>query len=112
VIKFKIQVTCNHFNKIAARLPKATGVIVRNAASDIEAHAKAVVPVDTKKLKNSIATEMTSATTAEVGPHTDYAVYVEYGTYKMAARPYMTPAADRVRPSFILAMSRLEERLR
>ena len=31
----------------------------------------------------------------EIGPNTDYDVYVEFGTYKMAARPYVRPGAER-----------------
>lgn len=31
----------------------------------------------------------------EIGPNTNYDVYVEFGTYKMAARPYVRPGAER-----------------
>lgn len=32
-----------------------------------------------------------------VGTNVDYAAYVEYGTYKMQAQPYLRPAADQVK---------------
>ena len=81
---------------------------VAKAAYDIEGQAKAVVPVDTGNLKNSIQTESgDSDLTKYVGPHTDYAVHVEYGTYKMRAQPYLRPAAERVRPGFIAAMQQI-----
>lgn len=108
----RIVIKYNNFPKIAAKLPQAVNAIVRKAAFDVEAHAKSVVPVDTGKLKNSITTEMTSQTSAIVAPHTEYAIYVEFGTRKQRAQPYMRPAAEKVRPAFIAACSRLEEHLR
>ncbi len=30
--------------------------------------------------------------------HSDHAVFVEFGTHKMAAQPYLTPATQRVAP--------------
>lgn len=39
--------------------------------------------------------------TASVGPTTDYAPYVEYGTRKMSAEPAVRPAFNTVKPKFI-----------
>lgn len=39
---------------------------------------------------------------------TDYAVYVEFGTYKMAAQPYMRPAAEYAAAGAQRAASRAE----
>lgn len=108
----KIVIKYNNLTRIAARLPEAVSAIVRKAAFDVEANAKAVVPVDTGKLKNSITSEFPSQTKAIVAPHTDYAAYVEYGTRKQRAKPYMRPAAEKVAPAFIEACKRLEERLK
>lgn len=99
---------------LAADLGKAgfdttrkAGQAVRKAATDIEAGAKAIAPVDTGNLRNSIGTSMHGPLSAEVGPTAHYGIYVEFGTYKMAAQPYMGPAADRVEPSFVAAMEQL-----
>lgn len=108
----KIVIKYNHLPKIAAKLPDAVSVIVRKAAFDVEANAKAVVPVDTGTLKNSITTEFPTKTSAIIAPHTDYAVYVEYGTNRQSAKPYMRPAAEKVAPAFFAACQRLEEKLR
>lgn len=108
----KIIIKYNRLPQIAGRLPDAVGAIVRKAAFDIEANAKAVVPVDTGKLKNSITSEFPSPTKAIIAPHTDYAAFVEYGTRRQRAKPYMRPAAEKVAPAFIEALKRLEERLR
>lgn len=108
----KITIQSNRFREIARKAHKAANVIVRKAAIDVEAHAKAVVPVDTGMLKNSITTEYPTETSAIVAPHTEYEQYVEYGTRRQRAKPYMRPAAEKVRPSFVVACEKLEEHLR
>jgi HK97 gp10 family phage protein len=63
--------------------------------------------VDTGFLKNSISVEPAGDLTAYVGPHAEYAIYVEYGTYKSRAQPYLLPSAEKVRPAFIAAMKQI-----
>lgn len=115
---FKIKIVYNNLPKIAARLPEAVETIVRETASDVEANAKAVVPVDTGTLKRSIRAKMVSQTQAIVAAQRDYAIYVEYGHRKrnhrgfVAARPYMRPAAEKAKPGFLAALRRLEEKLK
>ena len=109
----KIVITFNRFPEIAAKLPAETSAVVRKSAYDVEANAKAVVPVDTGALKNSINTTMEGEFTAIVAPHTEYAVFVEFGTHNpnYPKQPYMTPAAEIVRPAFEAAMKQLLARL-
>jgi HK97 gp10 family phage protein len=107
-----ITITFNRFPEIAAKLPKETSAVVRKTAFDVEARAKMVVPVDTGALKNSITTEMQGDMTAIVAPHTEYAVFVEYGTSRGSpAQPYMTPAAEAMQAPFERAMTQLLNRL-
>jgi len=53
--------------------------------------ATGIVPVKTGNLKRSIDTEIIE-NTLTLGATMPYAPYVEYGTPKMAARPYLRPA--------------------
>jgi HK97 gp10 family phage protein len=108
----RIVITYNNLPQIAERLFEVVSAIIRKASYDVEAHAKSVVPVDTGKLKNSITVEFPSQTKAIISPHTEYAVFVEFGTRRQRAKPYMRPAAERVTPSFLEAMRRLEEHLK
>lgn len=54
-------------------------------------HARERVPVDAGTLRDSI-TSIVDDESVTVGSDKDYAVPVETGTYKMAARPYLKPA--------------------
>ena len=107
-MKTTVTIKFNRFPEIAAALPEKTTTVVAKTAFDVQAHAQNVVPVDTGNLKNSIATSFENdGLTAIVAPHTEYAAYVEFGTRRMSAQPYMTPAAERVRPVFIAAMKKM-----
>lgn len=60
----------------------------------VETHAKLLVPVDTGFLRSRITVDEVTPQEAIIGPHTDYAEHVEFGTSRMAAQPYMRPALD------------------
>lgn len=86
--------------------------VVRKTAYDIEASAKALAPVDTGNLKGSISHSdlrigNTGTLVAEIGPTANYGVFLEQGTSRMAAQPFMGPAADRHTPGFEQAMQQL-----
>ena len=52
-----------------------------------------IVPVDTGRLRGSIAVEEDeNKMEVMIGTDVKYAPYVEFGTCKMAARPYLRPA--------------------
>lgn len=55
------------------------------------AYARERVPVDTGALRDSIEATV-EGDTLTVGSDKSYALPVETGTYKMAARPYLKPA--------------------
>ena len=58
-----------------------------------ESHAKELCPVDTGRLRNSISHE-TDSDSVYIGTNVEYAAFVELGTSKMKARPYLRPAAE------------------
>lgn len=55
--------------------------------------AQGICPVDTGFLKSSIEGSGKD-TTGEIEATAEYAQYVEYGTWKMSAQPYFTPAVE------------------
>ena len=76
---------------------KKQEAIVREIALAIEYEAKRLCPVDTGRLRASITTEKIDTATYGVGTNVEYAPYVEFGTRKMAAQPYLRPAVERVK---------------
>jgi HK97 gp10 family phage protein len=56
---------------------------------------------DTARLANSITFDRLGDLTASVGSELNYAPWLEYGTSRMAARPFFRPAVERMRPKYI-----------
>ena len=73
---------------------------VNKSALNIQREAKKRCPVDTGALRNSITVDFYGIMSAEIGPHMPYAPYVEYGTRKMRAQPFLFPAFEEERPKF------------
>lgn len=64
------------------------------AAHLVEGYAKVKAPFRYGHLRNSIHVSRVTAREATVTAGADYALYVEMGTRKMAARPYLRPAVE------------------
>lgn len=59
-----------------------------------EGYAKQYCPVDTGRLRNSISHAVDEGEDmAIIGTNVEYAAYVELGTSRMTAQPYLEPAA-------------------
>lgn len=59
-----------------------------------EGYAKDLCPVDTGRLRNSITHTVDEENgVAYIGSNVEYAPYVELGTEKQAAQPFLKPAA-------------------
>ena len=59
-----------------------------------EGYAKKECPVDTGNLRNSMTNEVQSSEKAVyIGTNVEYAAYVELGTTRTKAKPYLKPAA-------------------
>lgn len=72
--------------------PQEIDRAVLRAAMDAEGGAKIGAPVDTGALRNSIQARASGPGEAIVGVGMAYGPYVEYGTYRMKAQPYLAPA--------------------
>jgi HK97 gp10 family phage protein len=64
-------------------------------ADMILAEAQALCPIDTGYLQSTGYIKI-EPDVVIIGFDADYASYVEYGTYKMHAQPFLRPAIDRV----------------
>lgn len=95
-----IQTVLDNVAKVSIDIERATGKAVRGAAMMVEREAKTRVPVDTGRLRSSIASEERTPLLFEVGTNVEYAAPVEFGTSKMAAQPYLEPAIESARVAF------------
>jgi HK97 gp10 family phage protein len=75
------------------RIVEEVGKEIDVVGADIEDMAKTLVPVRTGYLKSTIYHRV-EGMNLEVGAEADYAVYVECGTSRMRAQPYLRPAVD------------------
>jgi HK97 gp10 family phage protein len=98
---------------IGAGPKAAAGVrpLVRRAAVRTQRLAQAFAPKRTGFLASTIQTTSGSTgATGRVAATAPYAAFVEYGTSKMAAEPFMRPAADAVTPAFVNDAQQLADR--
>lgn len=86
--------------KAAEAIEGAVGDAVRKAAMEVERDAEINCPVDTGTLRGSISAEEKDPLHFEVGTNVEYAAHVEFGTSKMAAQPYLEPAAETARAKY------------
>ena len=132
----------NNWSKIADAFDEAISQVVRKCAFDLQGNMQATIrannQVDTGFMTNTIyvrthdestygnimqpvkkgqhALEEVEAPpdnkTAYVADAASYGWYQNYGTTKIPARPFLEPAIETTRPSFELALSRIEDKLR
>lgn len=90
----KIEVTVNVDNSALVKggLQSAFSRALERIGLQAEGYAKDLCPVDTGNLRNSI-THTSDGKAAYIGTNVTYGKYVELGTVKMAAQPYLRPAA-------------------
>lgn len=79
-------------------LEKATSEAIAKALEAVgitaEAYAKLLCPVDTGRLRNSISHDVRADdNTVYIGTNVEYAPYVEMGTSRTKAQPFLQPAA-------------------
>jgi HK97 gp10 family phage protein len=75
--------------------------VIQDSGDDIVRDARSLVPIDKGNLHDSIYAEATgNGYEIEVGAGMDYAGFVEFGTSKQQAQPYLVPAIERNRQRF------------
>ena len=92
-MSISVSVDTTKLDAIIARLPGNRDKIVRATASHILGEARKRAPVATGALRdNSEVVNGDGYTNVEF--RQEYAAYVELGTHKMAAQPFLTPAVE------------------
>lgn len=92
---FRIQFDAKEMQDLLASENGPTGEYLAKKALQVEARAKRLCPVDTGNLRASITSAIDvdgDTITAVVGTNVAYAPYVEFGTVRMNAQPFLLPA--------------------
>lgn len=76
---------------IANNIENNLADIISKGAETVCESAKSLCPVDTGRLQSSINVQ-SGGNTAVISADTEYAAFVEFGTSKMSAQPYLVPA--------------------
>lgn len=74
--------------------------IVEAVAEAMVTHARRLAPVRTGRLKNSLVAERIGNAVWLVGTDVPYAAFVEFGTRRMRAQPYLGPSLEWARRQF------------
>jgi phage protein, HK97 gp10 family len=102
-----IIVVWNRIPQLIAAVEVNSRMAVKKYADKVVSDAKARAPVRTGYLRSSIhAVSLEAGKSAEVQVDAPYGAYVEYGTYKMAAQPYLGPAVAANEKAFFDACGR------
>lgn len=90
----------------------AVKVVVQEHGAQLQGRAHRTAPKDTGELRRSIRLEFKeSGLTAQVSATVPYAKYVEFGTRKMAARPFMKNALQHQGVKFVRDIGRVLDAL-
>ena len=105
-----VKVDMSNFANAVAKHPDKIKTVVQIAARNIERDAKQRMTdqdaVDTGDTRGSISVDPgTPSFSQRIGPETEYAPFIEFGTRYMAARPYMVPALEKERNRFLEALA-------
>ncbi len=94
-----------------SNLTEQLSQVVFIAARNIEKRSKEIVPVDTGATRNSIFVDPeTPSMQHTIGPTTEYAPFIEFGTRYWEGKPFMIPASEAERKSFEDALAQVFEK--
>ena len=106
-----VKLDTSGLDRLIQTAPEQIDAAVRATAFQVQGIAQMLSPVLTGANRSSIYTKTSKGTQgspgdlgdvlpdvdiceAVVGPSMEYSAFLEYGTSRMAARPYLTPAAE------------------
>ena len=88
----EVKIEANNIEKIKAACADQVSAALEAIGMQAENYAKLLCPVDTGNLRNSITHQQENENTEVIGSAVEYAAYVEMGTRKTKAQPYLEPA--------------------
>jgi HK97 gp10 family phage protein len=97
----------NRAKLLVPRIKAGVQQTVAETALLIESDAKQFAPVDTGRLRSSIHAEIApNGLSASVEAGVGYAVFLEFGTRRQRAQPFLFPAYEKNRAAFVANLKR------
>jgi len=97
-----------NWNELGSKIRMVTEIAARHVEGDSKVRIAEWPAVDTGATMNSINARPddtdANGLSWKIGPSTEYAPFIEYGTVYMRARPFMTPALEQESPRFVEAL--------
>ena len=97
-----------NWNQLGSKIRMVTEIAARHVETDGKRRIAEWPAVDTGATMNSINARPddtdANGLSWKIGPSTEYAPFIEYGTVYMRARPFMTPALEQESPRFVEAL--------
>lgn len=94
-IDITFRVNMEEFNQFAHGETREVAAFLERIGAKVERRAKYLCPVDTGRLRSSITHGLFVADGTfeeRIGTDVEYAAFVELGTSRMSAQPYLRPA--------------------
>lgn len=85
-------------SKLRKQVETKVDVGMQKACTVVRNDAARICPVDTGRLRSSLAYEIETKgkeIIGRIGTNVEYSIFVEYGTSRMAAQPYLRPALEK-----------------
>ena len=91
-----------NWRELENKIKMATEIAARHVETDGKRRIAEWPAVDTGATMNSINARRDDAEglSWKIGPSTEYAPFIEFGTSRMSARPFMIPALEKEAPRF------------
>lgn len=102
----ELQKALNNINKYSKEVQNGITKQIAASTLTIESQAKVNTPVDTGRLRSSI-NSVIKPNVGVVATNVEYAPFVEFGTVKQSAKPFLYPAWNAQRQKFLNALRSL-----
>ena len=110
MIRAQITVRLNKMPQLEGKVRRLAAQEVTSAAEECAELARNRAPVLSGELRASIEVQPESELSKTVVVGKFYGSFVEFGTHKMAAKPFLTPATETTRPNFLAEMGKIVEK--
>lgn len=104
----EVHALAHDLNTAGSYVEERAPLAVSKVGHDMQARAQQIVPVDTGYLKSTISIDV-EGLGFDLGPTAEYGEYVELGTSRMNAEPYLSPAYDEYLPHLESALGAIGE---